>query len=98
MSGEPPRDDDPVRTLERVDDPPVIARMIIEIRSDGTRTIARGALEETETGQRVALEARGSTPLALAASLTKTLLSGPLLARQAMKALLSLPARRRRDG
>ncbi len=80
----------PKRALaERPDEPPVVARMIVEIRSDGTRTIARGALEEATTGERVAIEAHGSTPLALASSLAKSMLSAPVLARQAVKALIA---------
>ena len=70
------------------DEPPVVARMIVEIRSDGTRTIARGALEDSASGERVAIEARGSTPAALAMSLARSMLSVPSLARQAVKALL----------
>jgi hypothetical protein len=74
---------------ERPDEPPVVARMIVEIRSDGTRTIARGALEEATTGERVAIEAHGSTPMALAASLAKSMLSAPMLAKQAVRAFLT---------
>lgn len=74
---------------ERPGEPPVIARMIVEIRSDGTRTIARGAIEEATTGERVAVEAHGSTPMALAASLAKSMLSAPMLAKQAVRALLA---------
>ncbi|MDX2052283.1 MAG: hypothetical protein SFV15_07840 [Polyangiaceae bacterium] len=78
--------------IESTDDPPVVARMVIEIRSDGSRTIARGAVEDALTGERVAIEARGSTPMALAASLTgtltKSLISVPTLARHGVKALL----------
>jgi len=74
---------------ERPDEPPVVARMIVEIRSDGTRTIARGALEEATSGERVAIEAHGSTPMALAASLAKQMLSAPMLAKQAVRALLT---------
>jgi hypothetical protein len=70
------------------DEPPVVARMIVEIRSDGTRTIARGALEDVLNGERVAIEAQGSTPLALASSLAKSLLSAPALARHAVRALI----------
>lgn len=66
-------------------EPPVVARMVIEIRSDGSRTIARGALEDVQNGERVALEAQGSTPLALALSLSKSLLTAPLLARELAK-------------
>lgn len=60
--------------------PPVVARMVVEIRSDGTRTIARGALEDLKSGERVSLEANAATPLALARELTKTLLKTPVLA------------------
>ncbi len=56
---------------------PVVARMVVEIRSDGTRTVARGALEDVVTGERVQLEASGSSPVQLAASLASSLLSTP---------------------
>jgi hypothetical protein len=69
-------------------EPPVVARLVVEIRSDGTRTIARGALEDVTTGQRTALEARGTTPVALLGSLSKALFQVPLLARRAARALL----------
>ncbi|MBI3203565.1 MAG: hypothetical protein IT377_03595 [Polyangiaceae bacterium] len=84
-------DDDGKRTTlaERPGEPPVVARMIVEIRSDGTRTIARGAIEEVTSGERVAIEAHGSTPLSLARSLAKSMFSAPALARQAVKALLA---------
>lgn len=65
--------------------PPVVARLVVEIRSDGSRTIARGAIEDVVTGDKVALEAKGTTPAALAASLAKNLLAVPLLARQAVR-------------
>ena len=73
---------------EAPDEPPVVARMVVEIRSDGTRTIARGALEDALSGERVAVEAHGSTPMALAASLAKSLFAAPMLARQAVRALI----------
>jgi hypothetical protein len=82
---------------ERPGDPPVVARMVIEIRSDGTRTVARGAMEDAISGERVAVEARGSTPMALAASLAKTLFSAPMLARHAVRALLQARSRRNHD-
>jgi hypothetical protein len=66
----------------------VVARMVVEIRSDGVRTIARGALEDATSGERVAIEARGSTPMALAASLAKSMFSAPVLAKQAVRALI----------
>lgn len=64
------------------DDLPVVARLVIEIRSDGTRTVARGALEQAEVGEgsapeRVAIEARGGSPTALAADLLRSLISLP---------------------
>jgi hypothetical protein len=69
------------RLTERPEDPPVVARLIVEIRSDGSRTVARGALDDVLGGEKVAVEARGTTPAALAASLIRSLFSGPLLAR-----------------
>jgi hypothetical protein len=79
---------------ERPDDPPVVARMVIEIRSDGSRTIARGAMEDAISGERVAVEARGTTPMALAASLAKSIFSAPMLARHAVRALIAARTRR----
>jgi hypothetical protein len=61
------------------EEPPVVARFMVEIRSDGTRTIARGALEDVANGESAAIEARGGTPAMLAASLLKSLLASPLL-------------------
>lgn len=77
------------RTLaEPPDEPPVVARMVIEIRSDGSRTVARGALEDVISGQKVAIEAKGSSPASLAGSLMKSLLTMPVLARGTIRALL----------
>jgi hypothetical protein len=58
-------------------EPPVVARLAIEIRSDGSRTIARGALEDLERGESVAIKAEGTTPAALAVELAKSLMSLP---------------------
>ena len=74
-------------------DLPVVARLIVEIRSDGTRTLARGALEDVATGERVALEAKGGSPIQLAASLAGSLLSSPFALGRAATA-----AMRRRMG
>lgn len=60
------------------EDLPVVARLVIEIRSDGTRTVARGALEQAELGERVGVEARGGSPAALAADLLRAIVSLPL--------------------
>ena len=68
-------------------EPPVVARLIVEIRSDGSRTIARGAVEDLGTGQRTAVEARGTTPLALAVSLCRALVQVPALVRRARRLL-----------
>ena len=60
--------------------PPVVARLVVEIRSDGSRTIARGALEDRASGQRVDLRADAATPVMLARELTRVLLESPVLA------------------
>jgi hypothetical protein len=75
--------------IARADEPPVVARMVIEIRSDGSRTIARGALEDVSTGQRAAIEAHGTSPLQLAFALAKSLGQLPrLTAKSALRGLL----------
>jgi hypothetical protein len=79
--------------VERAGEPPVVARLVVEIRSDGVRTIARGAAEDRLAGERVAIEARGSSPLSLALSLARALLELPALARTTLAPLL--PGRRR---
>lgn len=67
---------------------PVVARLMVEIRSDGSYTVARGAMEDQVSGQKVAIEASGANPLALALSLVKSLTDVPWLARQAFRALM----------
>jgi hypothetical protein len=71
----------PVRALAQPVEPPVVARLVVEIRSDGTRTIARGALQDASLGHEVAIQAEGTTPLALAGALIKSMLATPLLAK-----------------
>jgi hypothetical protein len=76
-------------------EPPVVARLVVEIRSDGSRTIARGAVEDVTRGEQVALEAQGTTPVQLALALARALTRLPgLAARQTVRGLLG---RRRRD-
>jgi len=88
LVAEPPAD------IESANEPPVVARLVVEIRSDGTRTIARGAVEDVGTGQRTTLEARGNSPLQLALQLARVLTQLPRLgARSAVRGLLG----RRRD-
>jgi hypothetical protein len=70
----------PPDALAREADLPVVARVVIEVRSDGSQTIARGALEATGAEQeRVAIEARGTTPALLAASLARAIAEGLIL-------------------
>jgi hypothetical protein len=71
-------------------EPPIVARLVIEIRSDGRRTIARGAMEDAVLGQKVAVEAHGTTPLSLAWSLAKSLTRLPSFARAAAAATRGL--------
>ncbi|HPH64168.1 MAG TPA: hypothetical protein PLF40_00410 [Kofleriaceae bacterium] len=70
-----PTDSLELERVTRVDDDelPVVARLVVEIRSDGSRTIARGGLEDAALGQRVTVEARGDSPLQLALALAKSL-------------------------
>ena len=75
-------------------DPPVVSRLIVEIRSDGSRTIARGAIEDVATGTRTTVEARGDSPIQLALALARALTQLPRLgARSAIRGLLG----KRRD-
>lgn len=85
-----------------VAEPPVVARLVVEIRSDGSRTIARGALEDVTTGQRTVIEARGTTPLTLAMQLAKAMtgllqVRPRLGARSAVRGLLGRARAKLRD-
>lgn len=62
------------------EDLPVVARLVVEIRSDGKRTVARGGLEDVASGQRVAIDARGDSPVQLAMALARSMLRLPRLA------------------
>jgi hypothetical protein len=74
---------------ELVGEPPVVVRLIVEIRSDGSRTIARGAIEDVVSGQRTMVDARGDSPLQLALALARSLTQLPRLsARSAVRGLL----------
>lgn len=76
------------RLQKEQDLPPIVARMVVEIRSDGSRTIARGALEDRQTGESVALHVDAPTPLALVKELSKAMLKTPVLAKEAVRGLL----------
>ena len=71
-------------------EPPVVARLVVEIRSDGSRTIARGAVEDVASGQRTMIEARGDSPIQLAIALARSLTQLPKLsAKMAFTRLLT---------
>ncbi|HTO95575.1 MAG TPA: hypothetical protein VMK66_00920 [Myxococcales bacterium] len=73
--------------LEKKPELPVVARLVVEIRSDGKHTVARG-LAEDASGERVQVEAEGSTPLQLALALVRALGQVPSLARGFARGLL----------
>lgn len=79
----------PADLTEAAPEPPVVARLMVEIRSDGTRTIARGALQDELSGEKVAIEAKGNSPLELAGQLAKTLVTAPIGLGALGKALLT---------
>lgn len=67
------------------DDLPVVARLVVEVRSDGSRTIARGGMEDLTTGQRVTIDARGDSPAQLAFALARSIFKlGTGIARRAL--------------
>jgi hypothetical protein len=90
----PPPARDPIDLVappaaELIAEPPVVARLIVEIRSDGSRTIARGAMEDVASGVRTSIEARGDSPIQLALALARSLTQLPrLTARTAIRGLL----------
>ena len=73
-------------------EPPVVARLMVEIRSDGSRTIARGGLEDVASGQRVTIDARGDSPAQLALALARSIFRLPqLAAKLSVRGLLGRP-------
>jgi hypothetical protein len=66
------------------DEPPVVAQLMVEIRSDGSRTIARGALNDLRTGESAQVHAEGKTPGDLILSLAGSLLALPATFSQAI--------------
>jgi hypothetical protein len=74
--------DEEERRLASADEElPIVARLVIEVRSNGTRTVARGAMEDAQSGTKAAIEARGGTPLELALTLARSILAVPFLSR-----------------
>jgi len=72
--------------------PPVVARLVVEIRSDGSRTLARGALEDAVTGQDVAVAVEAESPAALLGKLTRSLVALPGMLRSPRAALTEAEA------
>ncbi len=77
------------RALSSDDDLPVVARLVVEIRSDGRRTVARGAIEDLASGVKTAVIARGDSPVRLAVDLARAIARLPrMAARGAVRGLL----------
>jgi hypothetical protein len=79
---------DPAEVPAREADLPVVARLVVEIRSDGRRTVARGAMEDVALGHTVAVQASASSPAQLAFALARAIVRGPSFARTAARGLL----------
>lgn len=109
MAARPPRDPaddgagtqlvDPAASRDRAlatdEELPVVARLVVEIRSDGRRTVARGAMEDVTTGTKTAVVARGDSPVRLALELARSIARLPRLA--ALSAVRGLLGRRSGD-
>jgi len=67
----------PAADLAQSDEPPVVAQLMIEIRSDGSRTIARGALNDLRTNESAQVHAEGRTPAELMLTLASSLIALP---------------------
>jgi hypothetical protein len=80
--------------MEEKTEPPVVARLVVEIRSDGSRTIARGAIQDANLGREVQIRAEGATPLALAMSLVRSLVKAPFIGGAFGGALKALAGKR----
>ncbi len=83
------------RALASDEELPVVARLVVEIRSDGRRTVARGAIEDVSSGVKTAVVARGESPVRLAVDLARAIARLPRLA--ARGAMRSLVGRDRRE-
>lgn len=84
-----------IHTSPELAEPPVVARLVVEIRSDGTATVARAGLLDAVNHERTLFEARASTPLALAVKLARHLVQLSLdVPRAAARSLLTAGPRR----
>jgi len=72
----------------------VVARLMVEIRSDGTATIARAGFSD-DHNEATVFEARGSTPIALAMALARHLIQLSLQGPRAARSLLRGSSERR---
>jgi hypothetical protein len=94
-----PRPADPLQRADADEDLPVVSRLMIEIRSDGSRTVVRGRMEDHsgDEPQAVQMEARAATPVELVKTLTRALVDvmrgGPASLGTVIRGLL--PGRRR---
>lgn len=68
--------------------PPVVLRMVIEVRSDGSRTVARGAIEDIPSGERVQVKIDNFSPLLLGKEITRALIGLPSLAKRTAARML----------
>ena len=69
-----PQELDPKAALANAEELPVVARMVVEIRSDGIRTVARGAFEDFQSGQQVAIETDPLAAAKLAQAFTRSIM------------------------
>ncbi len=67
-------------------DLPVVAQLVVEIRSDGVRTRARGAMVDVPSGQQVAIDVGAGSILELSSALAKAVLGLPMLLFKARRA------------
>ncbi len=82
---------EPTDVAPEADLPPVVARLVVEIRSDGSRTVARGALEDHVSGEDVAVAVEADSPAALLGKLSRSLLTLPTMLRTSRPALEATP-------
>lgn len=68
--------------------PPVVLRMVVEVRSDGSRTVARGAIEDIPNGERVQVKIDNFSPLLLGKEITRALIGLPSFAKRAAVRML----------
>jgi hypothetical protein len=67
---------------------PIVARILVEIRSDGTRTVASASVQNALLGQAVSVQAETTTPNSIAQVLLRSMARMPLLGTVASRALL----------